>query len=62
MACPKPHPGHQLKPISFKGHKVKWLLLPGSDKPSATIAIVQNISSKLFLTSLINFFGIGHQY
>ncbi len=46
IECPSPQPGHQLKPISFKGHKVKCVWLAGLVKARQVSPATQNASSK----------------
>ncbi len=54
MEWPNPQPGHQVIPINLKGHKVKCGLV-GSLKARASIADVQNISSKLLAKVFFKF-------
>ena len=56
MECPSPQPGHQVMPISFKGHKVKCVAAEGSLMPKAINAAIQKVNSKYFRKKvLINF-------
>ena len=54
---PKPHPGHQVKPIAFNGQRLKCAGPTGFVKARATIAATQKTNSKYFENRrLINFF------
>ena len=60
MACPRPQPGHQVKPNSFKGHKLKWLSLAGFVNARQIKATIQKVNSKYRLKYfLINAVALG---
>ena len=63
IACPKPHPGHQVIPIAFSGHRLKCTLPAGSVNASANSAAIQIASSKYLEKMLFLFFNgvaLGH--
>src|SRR6185503_257203 len=66
MECPRPQPGHHLKPSSFKGHNVKWDWLVGFASARQMSPATQNASSKYssnnFLINFIGFCGQQHSY
>ncbi len=66
MACPRPQPGHQAMPNSFKGHKVKWAGPFGSVNANEISAAIQKNSSKYFknnpLINLVTFVGLQYRY
>jgi len=56
MECPSPQPGHQVMPISFKGHRIKCVAAEGLLMPKAINAAIQKVNSKYFRKKvLINF-------
>lgn len=57
MECPKPQPGHQVKPKALNGQRLKCAGPAGSVNARETNAAIQNISSKyLEKMRLSNFF------
>jgi len=59
MECPKPQPGHQLKPNNFKGQSVKCFSAVGFAMAKAESPATQKTSSKYFeINCLINFIVI----
>ena len=57
MECPKPQPGHQVKPIALNGQRLKCAGPAGLVKASEIRAVAQKTSSKYFeKRRLINFF------
>jgi len=60
MEWPIPQPGHQVIPVSFKGHKLKWLWFAGFINAKQTKATIQNVNSKYLKKKvLINFVALG---
>ena len=57
MECPKPQPGHQVKPIALSGQRLKCAGPAGLVKANTTSAATQKTNSKYFeKRRLINFF------
>jgi len=57
IECPKPQPGHHVKPKALNGQRLKCAGPEGSVNAKAVSAAIQNISSKyLEKRSLTNFF------
>jgi len=53
MECPRPQPGHHVKPIALRGHRLKCAGSAGFAKANDANAATQNVNSKYFENSLV---------